>query len=332
MSRFDPLQAYSSGLAGCIKNPRADEEFADSIIRHGGNPDGGDVAHEWELSEAGKGKLTLLFPAVMEVFEDCWPGPSQLTGDCVSRAAANCLLTSLGLEIKNQQPDEVTGQIEDRPVLPEAGVKHSVVASESLWAWRGYNGDGWICSRAAQVATTQGFLIRKPYPDLGIDLTQYTEDTIRLGGSRAPGEKWLAESSKHIARTATVLTGREQVRDFLAAGYGVFNCSSMAFEKTRNEDGFSRQIGVWQHAQSYLGYDDRPETVEKYGQALVLWNNSWNRWNSGPRTVRGTSIEIPHGSYWALASTIDRAQSIALSSVAGWPRRKHTTYGAAGNV
>lgn len=329
---FNPIEAYSRGLAGCRKDPRADEEFVDSIIRHGGNPDGGDVAHEWEFADAGKGKLTLLFPAVMEVFKDCWPGPSQLTGDCVARAAANCLLTSLGLEIKNEKPDEVTGHVEERPSLPEAGVLHSVVASESLWCWRGYSDDGWICSRAAQVATTQGFLIRKPYPELGIDLTQYTEQTIRIGGAKVPGEKWLAESSKHVARTATVLKGREQVRDFLAAGYGIFNCSSMGFDKSRNEDGFSRQVGTWQHAQSYLGYDDRPETHQKYGQALVLWNNTWNRWNSGPRTVRGTSIEIPHGSFWTLASTIDRASNIALSSVAGWPRRRHTTYGASGNL
>lgn len=329
---FDPLDAYAKGFMGCRADPRADEEFADSILRHGGNPDGGSVAHQWEFAEAGKGKLTLLFPAVMEIFPDCWPGPSQLTGDCVARATANALLTSLGMEIKDGRPDEVTGHVEDKPELPKEGIENSVVASESLWAWRGYDSDGWVCAKAAQVATTQGFLIRRPYPELNIDLTRYTEKTIRLGGSRRPSDAWLEQSRQHIARTATVCNGREQVRDFLAAGYGIANCSSMAFEKTRNEDGFSRQVGVWHHAQSYLGYDDRPETHQKYGQALVLWNNSWNVWNKGPRTVRGTNFEIPHGSYWALASTIDKAQNIALSSVAGWPRRRHTTYGARGNV
>jgi hypothetical protein len=106
----------------------------------------------------------------------------------------------------------------------------------------------------------------------------------------------------------------------------------MGFDRTRNEDGFSRQIGTWQHSQVYIGYDDRPETHQKYGQALVCWLNSWNKWNRGPRKVRGTDLEIPEGAYWALASTIDRAQNIALSSVAGWPRRRQTTYGAKGNV
>lgn len=331
-SEFDPLSAYSTGLVGCRANPRADEVFADYIIRHGGDPDGSNIAHEWEFADKGNGKLVLLFPRVMDVFPECWPGPAQLWGDCVGAAAANAMLTSLGMEIAEGKPDEVTGLVEEAPQIPPDGVTQSVVARESLFAWRGFDGDGWFCSEAAKVCCEKGFLIRKPYPELGIDLTRYTTQTIKLGGKRPPGEAWLKESSKHVARTATFLKGREQVRDMLWQGYGVFTCSSLGFSRTRNEDGFSPVSGSWAHAQSWLGYDDRPETHQKYGQALVLWNNSWNKWNSGPRKVRGTDIEIPHGSYWALASTIDRCQCIALSSVAGWPKRKHTTYGAAGNI
>lgn len=330
---FDPVSAYSRGLIGCRHDPRADEEFADTVLRYGGNPNGGEVAHEWEFAGAGEGKLIMLFPRVQSVFPGCWPGPAQLTGDCVSRGGANCLLTSLALEIADAKPDEVTGRIEEAPELPDKGIRNGVISSESLWAWRGYSQDGWICSKAAQVATTQGFLVRKPYPEIGIDLTVYSEETLKLGGARAPGDKWLAESKKHIARTATMLQGREQVRDFLCQGYGVFNCSALGFSSERNEDGFSRQVGVWHHSQSFIAYDDRPEIHKKYGQALVCWLNSWGpSWNRGSRRVYGTNIEIPPGAYWALASTIDKCQCIALSSVAGWPRRRHTTYGAAGNV
>ena len=330
---FDPLKAYTDGLPGCRADPRADELFVDSIIRAGGDPDGGSVAHDWEIADGGRGKLTLLFPAIMQVFPECFPGPSQLTGDCTVRAAANCLLGSLGMEIYSGKPDEVTGKVEGAPELPEAGIRNGVVASESLWAWRGYDRDGWVCSAAAQVATEKGFLIRKPYDHLKIDLTNYTESTIRLGGSRPPSAEWLAESKQHTARTATVLRGREQVRDFLHAGYCVFNCSSLGFERTRDANGFSRQATQpWFHAQTWHGYDDRPETHQIYGQALVLWQNSWSRWNSGPRRVRGTDIDIPHGSYWALASTIDKCHCISLSSVAGWPRRKLMSFGATGEV
>lgn len=332
MSDFSPLDAYSNGLIGAYSDPRADEEFIDSIIRHGGDPDGGSVAHHWEFAGAGQGKLTLLFPAVETIFPGCFPGPPQLTGDCVARSAANCLLISMGMEIADARPDEVTGRVEGPPDIPELGVRQGVVAAESVWAWRGYDRDGWVCSKAAKVAGEQGFLVRKPYEDLGFDLTRYTESTIRLGGSRRPSDKWLAESSQHVARTATTLEGREQVRDFLAAGYGVMNCSSLGFERTRNEDGFSEQRGSWAHAQIFHSYDDRPDTVSKYGEPLVGWQNSWGAWNRGPRRVRGTPIDIPPGGFWARASTIDRCRCIALSSVAGWPRRKHTTYGATGNV
>lgn len=332
MNDFDPKVAYDSGLVGCRKDPRADELFEDSVVRAGGNPVGAEVAHEWELAGAGVGKLTMLWLHVEHVFPGCWPGPPQLWGDCVAKAAANCLLTSTCCEIVSGKPDEETGKIEGVPELSKEGVKNIPVASESLWAWRGFDQDGWVCSEAAQVATEKGFLIRKNYPDLSVDLTKYTDRTIKIGGSKRPGDKWLAESKQHRARTATVLRGREQVRDFLAAGYGVFNCSSMGFSDSRNEDGFSQQRGTWAHAQSFIGYDDRPETVKKYGQPLVAWLNQWGNWNSGPRRVLGTNYELPSGAFWALASTIDRCNCIALSSVAGWPLRTLPTYGATGNV
>jgi len=331
-NKFDPLKSYAAGLIGCASSPRSDEVFADYIIRRGGNPIGSEVAHEWEFAGAGAGKLILLFPAVEKVFPGCWPGPTQLTGDCVVKGCSNALTTSIALEVESGKPDEVTGIIEGAPDVSPEGIKNVPVASESIWAWRGYDSDGWICSEAAKVACEKGFLVRKKYPNLKIDLTRYTDQTNSLGGSRPPNATWLAESKQHVARTATFLKGREQVRDMLFQGYGVFNCSAMAFERTRNEDGFSRQVGIWHHSQAYIGYDDRPDTIKKYGQALVLWLNSWNKWNTGPRRVRGTDIDIPHGAYWALASTIDRANNIALSSVAGWPRRQHTTFGAKGNI
>lgn len=329
---FNPLAEYSRGLQGCRKDPRADEEFADSILRAGGNPDGDAVAHQWEFAGKGEGKLTLLFPEAMSVFPSYLPGPAQLTGDCVARACAACITCTTALEIASGSPDPVTGRVEGKPELPAEGVSQGVIAPESLWAWRGYDRDGWICSRAAQVACEKGFLLRKPYPELRFDLTKYTKQTLRLGGSRTPGSDWLEESQKHVVRTATNVKGREQVRDFLAQGYCVFNCSSLGFSRTRDENGFSRQQGSWAHAQHWIGYDDRPEIHRIYGQALALWQNSWNRWNSGPRRIYGTNIDIPEGAFWALASTIDRCSCIALSDVAGWPPRKLKTYGAEGNI
>jgi hypothetical protein len=333
MSDFDPLDAYNRGLQGARVDPRADEVFADHVLRYGGDPNGGNVAYDWGLENAGAGKLTLLFPTVERVFPGCFPGAAQLTGDCVAAACSRALATTIACEVASGLPDEVTGRLEGAPEMPADGIADWPIAQESLWWWRGYSSDGWICSEAAQVACQRGFLVRKPYPELKVDLTHYTDRTHRMYGATPPPSPIAAESKLHVARTATVLKGREMVRDFLASGFGVFNCSSMAFDRHRGEWGVARQIGIWQHAQHWLGYDDRAETIKKWGQALVLWNNQWNIWNDGDRRVFGTDIQIPEGSYWSLADTIDRCGTIiALSSVAGWPRRNLPTYGAGGNV
>jgi hypothetical protein len=334
MAEFDPLDAYNRGVQGARVDPRADEVFADYVLRYGGDPNGANVAYDWGLENAGAGKLTLLFPTVERVFPGCFPGAAQLTGDCVAAAASRALAVTIACEVASGLPDEATGRVEGTPEMPAAGVKEWPIAQESLWWWRGYSSDGWVCSEAAKVACERGFLVRKPYPELKIDLTQYTDRTHTMYGASPPPANIAAETKRHVARTATFLKGREQVRDFLASGMGVFNCSGMAFERVRGEFGVARQVGRWAHAQHWLGYDDRPETIRKWGQALTLWSNQWAVWNSGDRRVFGMEdVLIPEGSYWALADTIDRCGSIiALSSVAGWPRRQIASYGATGNV
>lgn len=334
MSNFDPFAAYSSGLVGAVCDPQADARFAEYIASTGGDPVGSNVAYDWGLENAGAGKLTLTYQALEHVFPGCFPGAAQLWGDCVSHGTAHAIGGTMACEIMSGQPDEVTGRIEGAPELPKKGIEQFPVAPESLFAWRGFNGDGWQCPAAAEVACQKGFLIRKPYPELKIDLTEYTSATTRLGGATPPGSDWLAESKQHVARTATFLKSREEVRDMLASGYCVFNCSSLGFTKTRDEFGVCRQSGSWAHCQAWAAYDDRPETHKKFGQALVLWWNSWGKYLGGPRTIFNTNgLEIPEGTYWALAETIEQCGSIiALSSVAGWPRRRLLTYGADGNV
>jgi hypothetical protein len=332
---FDPLDAYTRGLEGARKDPRADEVFADHILRYGGDPNGSNVCYDWGLENVGAGRLTLLFPILEQVFPGCLPGAAQLVGDCVAAACSRALATTIACEVVDGKPDEVTGHIEGAPELPKAGIEEFPIAQESLYWHRGFASDGWVCSEAAQVACEKGFLIRKPYPSLKLDLTTYTKANIRRYGVEPPEANILAETKKHIARTATFLKTREQVRDMLAAGFGCFNCSSMGFERVRGEWGVSRQVGRWAHAQALISFDDRPETHKKFGQALVLWCNSWSAWNSGDDRIYNDPLgrRIPPGCFWALADTIDRCGSIiALSSVAGWPKRRISTWGAEGRV
>ena len=78
---------------------------------------------------------------------------------------------------------------------------------------------------------------------------------------------------------------------------------------------------------AYIGADDRPETHRKYGGPLLLVLNSWGaRWNSGPRGVMGTSLEIPQGSFWAKWSDLARRDAYAIAGLNGWPRKALPDY------
>jgi hypothetical protein len=334
MSDFNPLAAYDTGLQGCIRDPRADEMCADSIIRHGGNPNGGEIAHEWEFADAGKGKLVTMWEHVMRTWPNCWPGPPQDWGDCVGWGVTRAALMSWTCELLDGKPDEVSGIVEGKPDLTKEAIENCVVSCEATFWWRGRSGDGWSCSSAAQAITTDsGVWLRQPYPEFKFDLTKYSLKNSQLYGARPPSDPIRDAGREHLVRTATFLKGCEQIRDFLYAGYGVFFCSGLSWSDKRDENGFSPTTrGGWAHSQAACGWDDRPETIKIYGEPLCCIINSWSKWNSGPRKVLGTNLEIPHGAYWVKASDMDRCQCIALSSVAGWPARKLKSYGAVGNI
>lgn len=334
MSDFDPLRDYDNGLRGAWIDPREDELCADSIIRSGGDPDGGHVAHTWEFADAGKGRLVSRWENVLEEWPGCWPGPAQRRGDCVSHAVMRAALLSWTCELQDGRPDEVTGKIEGKPEVSDVGVKSGVLSTEQIYWHRGHDGDGWTCSAAARAITTDaGIWLRKPYPEIGIDLTKYDAALAGRWGSRKPPQEVIAIGREHLVRTATFLKSVDEIRDFLYAGYGAFFCSMLKWSSTRDENGYSPVVvGSWAHAQGIVGYDDRPEVIRRYGEPLACVQNSWGRWNSGPRTVMGTDLKIPEGAYWTTASSLMRGQVIALSSVAGWPPRKLKNYGAGGNV
>lgn len=336
MSDFEPQREYDNGLRGAYIDPREDELCVDSIIRHGGDPDGEHVAHEWHFADAGKGKLVSTWEHVMREWPGCWPGVPQDIGDCVSFALLRAALLTWTCEIIDGRPDEVTGKIEGKPEVSDVAIKNSVLSTEAAYWWRGHAGrDGWTCSGAARAITTDcGIWIRKPYPEFGLDLTRYSAATaVKWGGTKPPAEI-RNFGRQHLVRTATFLKSGEQVRDFLHSGFGVFFCSSLKWSNARDENGYSPVVpGSWAHAQGLIGYDDRPETIRIYGEPLALVQNSWPRgWNRGPRKVRDSEFSIPEGSYWSKISPLMRGQVIALSSVAGWPARNLPDLGAKGNI
>ena len=317
---------YEQGYAGCEIRPKqvaaANEVFAEEIGRAGGWPIGEDAARLFGVEDYGKGKLALNFLDVQKLYPEAFPGPPQLVGDCVSKSQANADLITVCCECARGKPDEISGLIEGAPDIPLEGQANGAFASEYTYAFRCYSSHGWQCSLGAKTSTRHGVLIRKKYD--GWDLTNYTRATVSKYGRRPPNDRYCDIGRQHLIRTSTRVTGMEQLRDFVAAGFGVTSCGGESFSSTRNEHGVSKRTRAgWSHAMAVSAVDCRDKTVAKYGP-LFLLQNSWGAYLNGPRKVRGTDTEIPKGSFWARWEDIKHRSFYAMSSAMGWkPKRLH---------
>lgn len=321
------VRMYEDGYVGAWRDPDAKERFRAT------HEMGADIAYGNGWAGSGEGELVVPFVFHAQTFPGCWPGPAQDRGDCVSHSTKNAALLSLICEVVVGGADPVSGKLEGLPEVSAEGIKEGVLSTEAVYWWRGHGGDGWSCDHAAEVVTEQsGLWLRQNYPEFGFDLTHYSGSTAGKWGSRNPPDNILQFGKQHLARKATELQSFEELRDFLHNGYGVSSCGGEGFSSTRNEDGVSSRRGGWSHAMAYLGVDDRDATKSKYGGPLVLVQNSWAVWNSGPRTIMGTNIEIPEGSFWARWSDVQNRDMHAFSSIDGWPARDLPDFGATGRI
>ena len=324
-SNRDLLRAYSRGFPGVYSDPEEREKFLDTMNYTVGM----DAAHDNGWADDSKGKLVVPFKNIEMLWPGSMPGPAQRVGDCVAHSTKNgCLLTLAG-DIISGEPDEESGKIEGPPEISDTGIREGVLATNAIYIFRGHNGDGWSCSHAGRVVCEEsGMWIRKNYPEFGIDYTKYSVRNGRRWGRTPPPQKIIDFGMKHRIRQATELDSFDEVRDFLYQGYGISTCGGEGWSSTRDANGFSKRRGGWSHAMACLGADDRDIIKEKYGEPLVLIMNSWGVWNSGPRRILGTTIDIPKGSFWAKWSDCKRRYMVAFSGADGWPARKLPDWGA----
>jgi hypothetical protein len=318
---WEPQSEYLSGLRGVYADPAASERLTQYLLLQGQSPDGGTTCQRYGLVGSGAGKLSATWAVIDRVFPGSLPASAQSRGDCVSHSTRNACLGTLACEIAAGKPDEVTGLVEGAPNISDEARRDGVLSTESIYWFRGHGGDGWSCDHAAEVVLKEsGLWLRKRYEALGIDLTKYDGKVAGKWGSSKPPAEVRAIGAEHLVRTATRAHTFEEVRDLLANGYCISSCGSEAFSSTRDANGVSRRsAATWHHAMAYLGVDDRPEILRLYSEPLVLVMNSWAKWNTGGRTVLGTTLEIPHGSFWSRWSDIKGRYCIAFSGVVGWP-------------
>ena len=319
---------YLSGLRGVYADPAASERLTLFLLQQGQAPDGGTTCRRYGLFGSGAGKLSAPWMAIEQAFPGALPAKAQERGDCVSHSTRNACLGTLACEIVAGNADEVTGILESVPELSEEARADGVLSCEAIYWFRSHGGDGWSCDHAAEVVLKDsGLWLRKNYPGIA-DLTKYSGQNAGIYGAKSPGEDIRKIGSDHLVRTATRPRTLEEVRDLLANGYCISSCGSEAFANERDANGFSpRSAATWHHALAYLGFDDRDETKAKYGEPLVMVQNSWGRWNSGSRKVLGTSLEIPEGGFWAKWSAVKGRYAIAFSGVNGWPAQRLPNWG-----
>lgn len=330
---YDVVAAYETGFVGAYGNAEAAAALRDQIKAAGGIPDGAMACSAYALEETGKSKLSLPVLEILKLYPDCLPGGAQGRGDCVSWSSRNAALGTMCCEITSGLPDPNSGRLEGAPEVSDTARLNGVLSTEAIYNWRRHGGDGWSCAEAAAVMLNDsGLWLRKKYDEINVDFTQYSARNAGLYGSRTPPETWREVGKLHLVQTITEVEEYEALRDLLANGYCISSCGSEGFSSDRDENGVSKRKGSWAHALAYLGVDDRDVIKQRYGEPLVLVQNSWGAWNGGGRRILGTTIDIPVGSFWAKWSDIKNRYMVAVSGVNGWPPKKLRSYGARGRI
>lgn len=328
----DCVRAYQvDRLAGALHNPEQRERDRAELAHFG------DIAARFGIADSGRGQLLLPFLAVVRceakrlgitgtdenLCASVWPWPErQTTGDCVSHWARNACDIVRACEI-------VYGaELEDWIVR---------TATEPIYGYRGHGGAGADCGRLARwISSVAGMLLRQKYDGLRLDLSAYDASIgIAWGRSGVP-ESVRREAAIHPIKETAIVSDLDEVRDAMARGFGIGGCSGYGYSSQRDANGVSKRGSGWAHAMAWTAFDDRPETHRQYGGPLILIQNSWGKWNSGPRLIWGTKLLIPFGSFWVrwrdAAGMLANGSFFAFSRADGWAAPLLAGWGAAGVV
>ena len=308
---------YENGFSGVIPDPAADER-----LRSFGYATAEEAISDAGYADASAGQLVVPFQYVEQLYPKAYPGPAQKRGSCVSHANRNACLLTLACEVVAGLPDPISNKVEEAPEVSSEAEKAGVLAIEPAYHYRGHRGDGWWCNSAAEVTVKYtGAVLRKDYGF--IDLTRLDPDYAGKYWQRDQIPRDAVEAfNDNLFRDAAEVAEFAAIRDLLSRGIGVNSCGSEGFSNQRDEHGVSARKGSWPHAMAIIGADDRTEIHRLYGGPLLLVQNSWSRWNSGPRKIYGTDIEIPEGCFWARWRDVKRRGFVAIAGLNGWARKE----------
>lgn len=345
LSTPEVVKLYERGFSGVGLDAAKRQALTEELRAESQFAFGGQVCAAMGYEDSAAGQLVAPFVHVLERYPKAWPGPGQQRGDCVSHGQKNANLGTMVLESVAGLPDEVTGHVEECPDVSPEGERNGVLSTEALYWHRESGGDGWYCQASAKVSKTEaGAVLRKDYPEAGIDLTAYSGKLAGQYGRRAPTGAVSDALDDNLFRDATEIDSFESLRDLLARGFFVNTCGSEGFSDQRDANGWSKRRGSWAHSMLDAAVDDRPWAHQTYGGPGVLVGNSWGpRWNSGPRDIHDSAqyvpvakradwiakgivnaatgnIMIPEGFFWARWADVKRRYRVAMGGLNGWRR------------
>jgi len=312
----DIIRQYERGYRGC----KYDQEGSERLASYGAAC-AEDALSSLGYQDSAKGQLVIPFIHVEKAYPLAYPGPGQQRGSCVSHCMRNAALITMAGEVVSGLPDPISGKQEEFPEVSQVAEKAGVLAIEPSYHHRNHSGDGWWCESCADVMVRKtGAVLRQDYGFANLEKLDPDYAGKFWKESQIPKEVRDAFDNNRFS-DASKVTDPGAIRDLLAHGIGIGSCGSEGFSNVRDENGVSNRKGNWAHAMDIIGSDDRPIIHRKYGEMLKLLQNSWGKWNSGPRRILGTEIDIPEGCFWVRWSDIKRRSFVALAGLNGWERK-----------
>ena len=229
----------------------------------------------------------------------------QESGDCVSMGWSNAVAYRMGVQIAQEQRNELL-KIPFPPYM--YGISRVQIGKRQLG-----RGAGSVGAWAAQGSQAYGVY---PIDQATKDGFVYSGRLADQWGQQGPPQKAIDYADDFRIRTVSQVRSWEDVRDALVHGYPVTIASNVGFDGgSFDEDGkrWLRPRGRWAHQMCVIGVEDRPG--RKKGASIL---NSWGA-DAHPKPLN----DEPPGSFWADAETIQRivaqGDSWAFSDFDGFP-------------
>lgn len=260
---------------GWIYDPKAIDEICSSLDK----PLFGDAAPN--LKGYGKGKTVLLYKSYDKAkvkMEDINQGN---IGSCTAASSAGLIDLTKVVEIANGERSEFKATTSIEYIYRIARLNS------------GIRGDGASVGTAVNRMAKMGTLARLVYDN--VDLTKYNVERCRQWGDNKNFPKELDDIAKdYTINIFSRITSYEDVRDSIAAGYGVIVGSQYGYSNVCDSKGFAKNTTNWSHA---LYWSAIRSDVEG-----VLTQNSWGAWN----TMKNREFGEPIGSFWIKPEDCDK--------------------------